>query len=235
MPICRLDQPEDCPSTFSGFSTPVEGMSEYTTATLAGHLILTENMENLGILWLESIDDFAEGECSDLRCDYRSRLVNPTLIELGSQATAISAIPTGAGSRVTIEVDTKPSTALHHLKPCRKKCGEKGHGWNSINEAIISEPQDDIADIVVAVERDRRNFSIIEGGNPHSTLKEWEDNGHLPRGWPELAVTGDIRPEDILRHLGVPTVILADHVPSVEQAKMTVENRFEQAMMLHNN
>ena len=93
----------------------------------------------------------------------------------------------------------------------------------------------DLTDIVVAVERDRRNFSINEGGNPHSTLKEWEDNGHLPWGWPELAVTGDIRPEDILRHLGVPTVILADHVPSVEQAKMTVENRFEQAMMLHNN
>jgi hypothetical protein len=210
-------------------------MGEYSPATLAGHLILTENMDNLGILWLESIDDFPEGECADLRCDYRSRLVNPTLMELGGLATSISPIATGTGSRVTIEVETTPSTAFHHLKPCRQKCGEKGHRWNTIDEAVISEPQDDVADIIVAVERDRRNFSINQGSNPYSTLKEWKANGLLPRGWPELAVTGEIRPEDILRYLGIPTVILADYVPSVKQVKMTVENRFEQQMTLHNN
>lgn len=232
MPMYRLDQPEDCPSTFRGFSTPVKQMGEYTTTTIAGHLILTENMDSLGILWLESIDDFQESECEDLRCDFRARLVNPTLIELGGQETPISPLPTGASSRVIIEVDTTPSTALHHLKPCREKCGEKGHRWNSVDEAVISEPQDDVADIIVAVEHDGRNFSINEGSNPHSTLKEWEANGLLPKGWPELAVTGEIRPEDILRHLGVPTVILADHVRSIKQAKIAGKN--EQAMTLHN-
>ena len=224
MPHYRLDQPEDCPPTFRGFTTPVTEMGEYTTTTLAGHLILTENMENLGILWLESIDDFQEGECTNLRCDYRSRLVNLTLMELGGQPTSIPAIPTGAGSRLTIEVDTTPSTALQHLKSSREKCGEKGHRWNPIDEAMTSEPQDDVADIIIAVEHDSRNFSINEGGSPHSTLIEWEANGILPQGWPELAVNGEIRPEDILRHLGVPTVILADHVPSVKQAKLDVEN-----------
>ena len=231
-PDYLLDQPEDCPRTFTGFRKPVSKMGNYALNTLAGHLIVTENLQNLGIRWLESIDDFREKECKDLRCDYRARLGDSTLVEIGLPEHLGADIPTDSGSRVTIELDSTPSVALQHLKPIREESGEKGHKWCNIDSALRVEPQDDVADVFIVVGYDRPNFSNEEEASPHATLIEWEEDRIIPSGWPERAVEGTIRPEDILQHLGIPTVILADHVPSIKQAEIAVEN--EQAMTLHN-
>ncbi|GAB7093439.1 hypothetical protein JCM30237_05910 [Halolamina litorea] len=221
-PDYLLDQPEDCPSTFTGFRKPVSKMGNYSLNTLAGHLIVTENLQNLGIHWLESIDDFREGECEDLRCDYRVRLVNSTLVEIGLPEHPGADIPTNSGSRVTIELDSTPSVALQHLKPIREKSGEKGHRWSHIDDALNSEPQDDKANVIIAINHDRDGFSNTERGFPHETLSEWEDDEIIPSGWSIRAVEGTIRPEDVLRHFGIPTVILADHVPSIIGAERII-------------
>ncbi|WP_189319161.1 hypothetical protein [Halolamina pelagica] len=206
---------------FNGFTKPSDQMGgKCGETTKTAYLILTENQRELGLVGSVSIDEFPEGDSDHHRCDLRAYLYKTVLIEAGGQNIPEEELEDASYPRVSIEIETKPSVALQQLK----ESGGEGHGWNSIDEALDVKSKDDVADIIIAVDYDHDEFSIEPDGGPYNAIKQWEKEGEIPEGWAERAVAGDVQPEDIIRQLGIPFVVLSDLVPSVENARKLVQS-----------
>lgn len=216
-----LRQPREYPPAFEGFTKPADKMGgNCSSTTKTAYLILTENQRELGLMGMVSIDKFPEGDSEDQRCDLRAYLYKTILIETGGQNVSERELGEATYPRISIEIEPKPSVALQQLK----ESGESGHGWNSIDDALNVKSEDDIADIIIAVDYDHDDFGIERELGPYNAIKQWEKEGAVPQGWAERAVVGDIRPEDILRYLGIPMVVLSDLIPSVERARELCSN-----------
>lgn len=211
-----LRQPRECPPAFEGFTKPANQMGgKCSDTTKTAYLILTENQRELGLMGIVSIDEFPERDPDYHRCDLRTYLYKTILIEAGGQSIPEGGLEEATEPRVSIEIETKPSVALQQLSDS----GESGHRWNPIGEALNVKSKDDVADIIISVDYDHNDFGITPDGGPHNAIQQWEREGAVPQGWADRAVTGDVRPEDILRHLGIPLVVLSDLVPNIEQAR----------------
>lgn len=217
--------PKRCPEKFWGFDKPISAYKdEWSLTTMVGYLVLTECGRELGLRNMDSIDERTRcGVNEYYRGDVDADLNHLLLSALGK--VKICNNDADLTYDFTIEIAPYPSKALHYLHDVRtKRAHTKGHNWEAISKGITS-PQDDTKiNIIIATESDRQDKTINRGGGPYEAVKEWEEKGLVPAGYADQAVRGDVRPIEILRSLGLPVVVIENHVDCVERLKLLISN-----------
>lgn len=215
--------PKRCPEKFWGFDKPISAYkNEWSLTTMVGYLVLTECGRELGLRNMESIDERTRcGVNEYYRGDVDADLNHLLLAALGKVNICNNDVDLNYD--FTLEIAPYPSKALHYLHDVRViKAREKGHNWESISQGITSPQEDTKINIIIATKQDSKGTTITRGKGPYQAVDKWEKEGLVPAGYADLAVSGAVRPIEILRSLGLPVVVIENHVDCVERLKWLI-------------
>lgn len=212
--------PAVCPEKFFGFEKPVSKMKNWSAETKVGYLFISECHRELGIKKIKSIDEKdKKGTERFNRADLEVELNHLLLCVMGRVSPAYRS---GLlNYNLSIEIAPFPQKALQYLhEPRRLGSGEKGHNWQPISEGIHTAQADTTLNIIIATESDGKEGGIKEGGGPYQAIKQWESQGLFPTGTADKVVRWEVRPIEILRGLGIPVIVISDHVDDSDLVRM---------------